>query len=478
MACCGGSAALGVRVGMTIAHATALVPPEKLLVEDHQPADDLAALKTLARWAMRFSPIVAPDPPDGLLIDATGCQRLYGSDVRMAALVTKSIRRLRVSVRAAVAPTVGGAWALARFATTSQRLSLVMGPHELRDALLPLPLAALRLDSQVTSELAEVGIDCIGQLLDVPRDGIAGRFGADVLLRIDQALGDAMEILSPLRPEPVASAVIRFSGPTTQVESIELAIRGLIDDLAAQLLRRESGARRLILDIERLDATLRLQSAQESVTFSRPSRDVKHLWAVLRPHVERLHLGNGVERIALIAKRCGALPHEQERLCGEDATADSAAFETAAGELVDLLRGRLGSEAVLRCEPHDTHVPEAAFRFLPASEAGLFQLEMPAPTGDATRGDRPTVLFDRPEPAKVMLLEPEGPVISLQWRGQLHRIITAIGPERIGRRWWQFAPSSCQPARDYYKLQDDVGLWLWTYRSLATRRWFVQGVWG
>ena len=141
-----------------------------------------------------------------------------------------------------------------------------------------------------------------------------------------------------------------------------------------------------------------------------------------------------------------------------------------------------------------THIPEASFRFRPASEGGLKMT--PAPRADSRvispdpatagaveatstfiplPGDRPTVLFDEPEAVAVTLLQPEGPVIGLQWR-RLHRITTAIGPERIGRRWWHFRLTRRQPVRDYYRLQDEEGLWLWVYRSRFSRKWFVHGV--
>ena len=86
------------------------------------------------------------------------------------------------------------------------------------------------------------------------------------------------------------------------------------------------------------------------------------------------------------------------------------------------------------------------------------------------------MLLGAPEPAQVTLLQPEGPVIGLRWR-RLHRIRLAVGPERIGRRWWQFAWTRRQPARDYYRVQDEAGVWLWIYRARPTGRWFVHGVW-
>ena len=605
--CCGASLRAGVRRGMSVAHATALLPlGARLVLRDHAPVEDAAALLALARWAVRFSPTAAPDYPDGLLLDVTGCQRLYGSDENLAALVATALRALGLEARVGIAPTIGAAWAVARFAADRRIAKTQRGqrqskesvggppapslPHSPSPTLRPvarnfaavsmpvnapargsnsssavapslpslrlcdfsgfrvvneeewpalfhrLPIAALRVEEKIVDELAEVGIDHIGQLLQIPREEIAARFDANLLLRIDQATGEAMEALRPVRHEEPPRVCLRFAGPTTQFEAIEQAVQKLIEMLCARLLNREAGARRLVLEIERLDEEFHPQWAQEVLTLSRPSRNAKHIWNLLRPRIERLHLGEGIEELNLTARRTALLPHEQEHFDGssdESEEATSARMKEAAGQLVDLLESRLGPPAVLAAQVVQTHIPEAAFRMQPASECDL-RFEKPqrsqrrkegksaqkaeglkdalslcplhltgsfeesgdqeeivvdetnpigTKTPEATStsisppGDRPTVLFDKPEAAAVTLLQPEGPIIGLQWR-RLHRIRRAIGPERIGRRWWQFHLSRRPPARDYYRLQDEQGLWLWVYRSRFSRRWFVHGVWG
>jgi protein ImuB len=127
-----------------------------------------------------------------------------------------------------------------------------------------------------------------------------------------------------------------------------------------------------------------------------------------------------------------------------------------------------------------THVPEAAYRRRPANEPTARQ----AVGRDASpkSGDRPTRLLDPAEPAQVTFLQPEGPLATLRWRGTSRPIVTTVGPERIGRRWWHSHLSQrAFDVRDYYKLQCADGLWLWIYRtrSFARKpaRWFVHGVW-
>lgn len=114
-----------------------------------------------------------------------------------------------------------------------------------------------------------------------------------------------------------------------------------------------------------------------------------------------------------------------------------------------------------------------------------------------TRADRPTTLLSRPEPADVMALTPDGPVLGLGWRGWRWRVVSSVGPERIGAEWWRWGAerdrseaektkrsarsrarnAAPPPDRDYFAVQVETGRWLWVCRQVGTGRWFVHGEW-
>ena len=463
MAACRRSVGEGVFVGMTVAHASAMLKSPRVV--DHAPAADAAALLRLGRWATRFTPSVAVDPPDGLMLDVKGCERLYGGLLPLARQIRMAVVALRLQVRVAVAPTVGLAWGLARFGDE--------GVCEDADDLLDLPVAALRVEAATVEALAEVGVDGVGQLVDVPRGELARRFGGggdDLLLRLDQARGEAAEPLEYLRFAETPRAAFRFAGPTTQWEAVERVVQNLVGELCELLAKGESAARRVVLGVERLDADLRPAFASLSFSFAHASRDAKHLWHVLRPGVEGLDMGRGVEALELVAAEVARLPHGQPRLDGQR---DASQDERELARVVDLLQGRLGRQRVLRYDATPAHVPEAAYQLVPANEP-----KRKWPEAFAVSGDRPTVLLDPPERAQVTLLNPEGPLVTIRWRGVSRSVLTTVGPERIGRRWWHFDLSRRSLAvRDYYKLQDEAGRWLWAFRALPGGRWFVHGVW-
>ena len=472
---CERAEARGVRIGMSLAHAKALLKGTQLWERPFTPIEDAQRLHRLARWAQRFSPVVATDEPDGLLMDVAGCERLFGEDRQMIAMIDASFKRLNLPVRLALAPTVGCAWAIARFAV--DRIKIV-APERIRDELAPLPVAGLRIDPLFVGALNEVGIERIGELFDLPRQELACRFGADLLRRLDQATGEVNETITPFRASSPIEATRNFDGAVTGLESILITARELLFTLVLQLEERTCGVQTLDVVLHRISA----EPARVSIALTYPSRDGQHLWTLLRPKIERTHLGYGVESISLHASRLGKLsPHQ---LCfghvehGNRNQADEAEW----GAFLDRLMDRLGPRAVCAMTVAETHVPEEAFPLLAWSEA---QARLPRSGNSRTteslgRVDRPSQLFEVPEPVQVISLVPDGPPSWMRWRGWECAVRSAWGPERLALPWWE-AKRSKSPspnlARDYYEVEDHQGRLLWVFRDHVTNGWFVHGLW-
>ncbi len=454
----GRARAAGVRTGMKLAEARALLPAS-VEVHPHEPDRDAEKLRTLARWAMRLSPLVAPDPPDGLLLEMTGCEHLYGGADRTVRAVVAAVERLGVGARAAMAPTVGGAWAVARYGPET---AVVVPEDALEETLSPLPVAALRLDATTRAALSEVALDRIGQLRILPRSSLATRFGPSLLERLDQAHGQAFEGIEPLRPREPPVVRRTFDGPVKALEPVQRACETLLVELLRRLEKRECGAREIEVIFDRVDAP----AVAERLVLSRPSRDARHLRRLLRPRTERMSLGHGVEGVRLKA-RVGRLPHTQQ---SPWATEEGGAVDEEAGRLVDQLVGRLGRERVGRVEPAGTHVPERASRWRPVDEEASGEVP---PLVDA---DRPSAHQWPPEPIRVVRLAPDGPILRITRRGATHRVERTVGPERIEGRWWLRARGAPRP-RDYFKCRDSEGRWWWIYQEVGRDRWFIQGRW-
>jgi protein ImuB len=430
--CCAAATAAGVRAGMTVAHARALLPVEQAVVELHQPQRELAALGALARWALRFSPIVAVDPPDGLLIDIAGCRRLFGDASRHVHLIGSATERLGFCARVAAAPTFACARAVARFGSgggggkSGGESGGLVAEGGQRRALAPLPVEALGVEAASVDALREVGIDRIGHLFDLPRSSLAARFGRELLRRLDQAVGRAPETIDPVRPvaPPVVERV--FAGPATQLEAVVLGVRGLLEELSNVLEHRECGARRLELRLDRPDAG----PLSVTITLSRPSRDARHLWSLLGPKIESINLGWGVERLRLAASGLGRLAHEDGTWAWSELGTDKKRLDRAFGALLDTLSNRLGPGRVVRVDPAESHLPERMFRLRPVMEKrDSYQLRKTG-IGNCPAGDRPSLLLEAPEPITVISMMPDGPPSWFRWRDTERRITARIAGAR------------------------------------------------
>ena len=166
----------GLRIGMPATKAQVLV--KELVILHADPEADAAALERLAVWALRYSPIVAADDPDGLIIEATGANHLHGGEDAMLADMIERMESVGIAARAAMAGTRGTAHALARFAA---RPTLVVPEGEGAERIKPLPIAALRLPPDTITDLRRLGFERITDLMTTPRAPLTLRFGPEVI---------------------------------------------------------------------------------------------------------------------------------------------------------------------------------------------------------------------------------------------------------------------------------------------------------
>ena len=151
------------------------------------PADekaDQALLESIADWCDRFTPLVANDPPDGLLLDITGVAHLFGGEKAMLTQVRDQIAAQGFAVQAAIAGTTLAARALARHANDT-----IVPPGGEKTALAPLPIAALDCGEEKLRALKRAGLKTIAQVADRGRDELTARLGANFLTRLAILLG-------------------------------------------------------------------------------------------------------------------------------------------------------------------------------------------------------------------------------------------------------------------------------------------------
>ncbi len=451
----------GIAPGMTVADARAVAP--HLAVVPEAPNADVQALRRLADWCTRYTPSCATGSEDqcggaGLWLDITGCAHLFGGEAALIADLTDRLRRLGLAAHGAVADTAGAAWAWVRFATVKSAADAIVPSGRQRKALAPLPVAGLRIGADVVAALHSLGLCRIGDLYGLPRTSLPVRFGDALLRRIDQALGDVADPLSPRQPSIPYRALMNFPEPISEPAGIAATVDLLLRDLCDQLARRDQGGRRFDLVAYRSDGTI----DAHQVGTGRPSRDPAHLVRLFAERIEKIAPGFGIDAMALTAAVVENLPARQATLAAHEASAVDLT------QLFDVLGTRLGHAQVMRMAARASHIPERAVARVAAA----------APAAEAGWPDalRPLRLLDRPEPIEASALLPDEPPFQFIWRGIVHRVAHAQGPERIAGEWW----SDRGPSRDYYRVEDMQGRRFWVYRDnfhdARETRWFLHGL--
>lgn len=463
----GQAARLGLRAGQKATDALALVP--ELVTAESEPQADAAALTALVDWCVRFSPAVAAKPPDGLFLDVTGVDHLWGGEPAMLADFQTRLAANGLLFRAVIADTPGAAWALVRYGEDAT----IAPPGDQARLLAPLPPSALRLDLQAAAQIERLGLRRIGQILDIPRAPFGRRFGQAALDRLDQALGRSTEALTFRRPPNPWFARLAFAEPISAPEDMVRVTTDVVAKLCARLEAEGHGARRFEVAYHRVDG----KALPLVIGLSLVGHDAPRIAKLFAPRVETVDPGFGIEVVTLVAHDVEPISRRQARL---DSSREATLAEGLA-PLVDRLTNRLGRDRVWRDVPVESHVPELATGRVPPLEACV------EPPAWSSATPRPTRLFRRPELVEdVMALTPDDPPTQFRWRGQMHRVRRAEGPERIGEEWWKgdIADVRTDHLRDYYRVEDTEGGRFWLYRvglygpPSAPPKWWMHGVFG
>jgi protein ImuB len=461
----------GLEAGDLLADARAKA--ETLQVRSVDCTADDAALRRLALWATRYTPIVSPwgeeSGADGFFLDVMGSAHLFGGEEALLADLLQRLDRFGLPARLAIAGTAGAAWALSRFHSAR---TIVLPSGQEADALASLPVAALRLTPAARTTLRRLGFKRIGALIDKPRAPFAARFEAELLQRLDQALSRTPEPLPLVAPPPVYYSRRHLLEPIVTQEAIVAVTHRLMQDLVGALVRDGVGVRSLRLMLYRLDGDV----TAIDIGLAMPTQNAAHVSRLIGLKLERIAesfdadfaYGFGFETLDLSVTIAERIPQRQMEM---STVADSSRKERCAA-LLDSLVQRLGARSVRRLRPVASHLPERAETLCAATGNAPVWI-----ASDRAR-PRPLFLFPRAETAEVTALVPEGPPLHFRWRGAMHEVAHAQGPERIACEWWRHD----QPTRDYYFVEDKEGHRFWLYREgfygreTASPSWFVHGL--
>ncbi len=464
-ACAEAVQAAGVREGMSINAALALVPGLHALARNARRERQL--LEAVAQRGVRFTPRVSLEPPDGVLLEVRGSLRLFGGARQLCLrLQQELVDTTGVAVRFAITPSPLASLWFARAGPLGARPVFVRHRDELTARLASLPLGCTRWPESSIETLGTMGVRTVGECLRLPRDGFARRFGQELLATLDRATGRVQE------PRAAYAASERFAArrdlepEIADTARLGLALESLLEELCQFLRERGRG-------VQAIEVQLRHRAAPVTrvrLRFVQPvGAQRRRMAELLRERLSSLVLPQPVRNVRLLSGPLIDLQADAIELFAHDRRESGQNLP----QLVERLRARLGNDAVhgLACVPE--HRPEAAWRAVEPvatrqarkKARGSSALTQPsavsrpeARTANAeARRARPAWLLDQPEPCAV------------------DRLVLEEGPECIESGWWD----GHDVARDYYIARNPQGARLWVFRNrretTAGASWFLHG---
>ena len=524
--------ALGIVPQMQLSQASTLCAEAQLM--EHDPQADIESLCSLAELAQCFSPIVGIEQldaqpwagrslhqPQAILLDVTGIAPLFGGDAKLATVVHRWVADQGYWASIAIANSIGTAWALANYSHRSQIAADLAkiertGSHQsvlpsiaifepddaIGIATYPLPIEALRLEQATVTKLHRLGIRKIGQLVELPRAGLASRFNEQLLQRMDQALHNQYEPILTLHASPELAIEECLEHPTPLRTTIDSIVTDQIHRLTRVLNAIGHGVVRLVCRIEMelnaipVEYDIEHQSCQAppdarvfQIGLYQPSNEPEHLLWLLTGQLDA-HYANGpshywAKSISVQATLTAPLTWQQSDLFDRH----SAIHRDAIAKLVDSLSARMGRSAVVAPSIQRDPQPELAYSWRPLTgwrkdgkgqETKRKLARAPKRDFSVQRGiepsadelwRRPMRLLHPPKRIEMQKVDENGSPLRLVYQGSPLSVVHATGPERIDTGWWQGATQQ----RDYFRIELSTGTWLWIYRDRRDQCWYLHG---
>jgi protein ImuB len=404
------------------------------------------------------------------LLDASGLDRLHPSLESWARSMVAILRdEERLRARVVVGFSRFGSYALVRDARL-QDVIVCASVEEERRLARDVPLDRLAIQPRLQGALHKLGVDSVGELVQLPPGSLLERFGPEAQELHALATGDLQLPLAPednttrpgFAPEPevpVARERADLDDPELETTRLLFLIKHRLHGVLATLAGRGEALRvlHIVLELKSGGAGGRTEKndnagcsagvdarRDERLVPAEPTLDAAQLADLVRLRLEAIthrgQLGRGVTAVELTGEGIRATK-EQLLLFAQRPRRDLRAANRALARL----RADLGTEAVTRAVLRDRHLPEARFAFEP-----LEQLDPAKPEQEGKEARVLVRRFSRCPTARPTSL--------------------VAGPHVLAGGWW-----GVEVHREYHYARTRQGDLLWLYYDRRRRRWVLQG---
>ena len=433
----------GIREGQAVAAAKVLAADLRILERD--PQAEREALERLAAWAGQFTPMVSVES-QGIVLEVSSTLRLFQGHAHLTSVILHGFKELGFQASLGVAPTPLAARLIARAESRGLQVRSCLELQDLQARLADLPLFLFDWPETTLARLTDLGLLRVKDVLAIPNEGLARRFGPEMVMSLERLLGRIADPRLPFAPSPTFRSRIELPAEADGVGALLFPLRRLLLEFEGYARGRGAGAQQLGLTLEHG----RKARTRFSLDFASPEREADFILSIAREKLGRLQLTAATLALTLRAEalmpyapRTAAwLPGAQEQKVERD-------------RLVQRLVARLGRDRVFGIALADDHRPERNWK---AAAKGVRTSECSKPAGR-----RPMWLLQRPQ----RLITAEGQPLL---QGALDFV---AGPERIEAGWWD----GDEVSRDYYVASNPHGETYWVFREHRDPdAWYVHGV--
>ncbi len=411
--------------------------------------------KRLSTWALQFTPRVAL-LEESVVMEVAASTRLFGG---------RQALRDRVVLESAELGCVGLAWAQNSLAA----LCLARAGKENQDngqlaaLLAALPLDVLTATRKHAATLGHIGCKALGDLRRLPRGGINHRFGAPLLIALDQAYGDIPVAHQWLQPPDDFRARLELMARVELAPALLAGAHILLLQLCGWLAARHAGV--TAIEFAWAHDTMRAKHVEATgsltVRTAKPTRNIDHLEKLLAEHLAHVELAapagevmlNATEVVRLEQSSSSFLPDVVNR-------SESRAL------LRERIAARIGPENVQRPVLREDYRTEWSQHWLPVNE------QPPRRKAGPPRFPAPTCVLDTPLPLTVRGRRPH-------FQGPLKLL---LGPHLVEGGWWHRVGEAEQQdhmhvRRDYWLAHSPHGGFLWVFkeRRQTQDHWYLHG---
>jgi protein ImuB len=437
--------ARGVRVGHSLNAAIALCADMQF--RPRQPAAETELLQQFATDCDKYTSVVSVEPPNELLLEVRGSFRLFGGIDGLLDRIRADFESRGVTAQLAMTPTPQSALWFSRVA----RKPIVVKPRELLMTIARLPVSYLLWPVELELRLARFGVLSVGDLLRLPRGGLARRIGHERLAELDYAVGRHRQVRRSHRSlQPYVDRVLLdFEIETTGLLSAIIEVR--FNRLARYLTKRTLATDRVCIDLHHRDEPI----TPVVIGLAAPTCDTAHISKLMCEQLERLELPAPVVEAMIRVDRLQPQSAESRDLFDRTSSSPALANTEPQARLLEQLRSRFGEQGIQQLTLEADHRPECAN-----------EIKQAAVTDELSRRVLPPGLAPRP-----LWLLPAPRTIAAS-----SRAVSAIvsGPEAIESGWWDGLPI----AREYFVARSSRGALAWIFRDRGSSQTFVHGLFG